>query len=101
MNFIEKIDKWLDESNRRVHTKWLGLEFLGLMVECTILLGIGVWPAAAVSYPTVLVTAIAIEAKDKQVGNRPDVYDIVASMIWPTVFVVVLAVIELIKCLMR
>ena len=100
MNFIEKIDKWLDESNRRVHTKWLGLEFLGLMVECTILLGIGVWQQLQ-SAIRLLVTAIAIEAKDKQVGNRPDVYDIVASMIWPTVFVVVLAVIELIKWLLR
>lgn len=101
MSIIEKIDQWLDDSNRRVHMKWLGLEFLGLMLECVILLGVDVWPAAAASYTATLITAVAIEAKDKQVGNRPDVNDIVASMIWPTVFVAVLAVIELIKWLLR
>ena len=84
---IEKHLGWLKDSNRPKHMKAGMLVFLAMLAVC-LMLGVGLSPAALISFLATLIVAVAVDYKDKLYGNRFDWLDVAATVLLPGVITI-------------
>lgn len=82
---MKKILDWFRESNRYKHA-WAGLFVYAFMILVGLMLLIPLVESAVVATMSTLVAMASMEYKDKQHGGEYDLSDILAGMVFPALF---------------